>query len=222
MLFLLSLCFIIVLRLKKNEEIRPLPMIFGFLATIAAALSRIYALLKERDYEKKSYRIFTCALALMLIVFAISLSGERLFSRQHVKKAENNMHIDESYAEIMQKLCEYDGGDKIRIFPQPGKADLFTAYSSKFICAYKECYGDVFNGDLENEMIVAYATLCETHPDMSYVDAAVRSEQSEYVILENGSWPEVPLENFGYKIILENDELTVYETLQEVKTSGGK
>ena len=61
----------------------------------------------------------------------------------------------------------------------------------------------------------AYSELLDVHPDMKKVSDAAKACGSRYVILKTGLWPDVPLENYGYTLIMQNDELNVYESTEE-------
>lgn len=211
-LFAASLCLLIVVGIRNNRRINP-ALFFGFVATIAGAFAEFFYAIFDKEYEKKSAKRWTCVLALILIVFATALSGERIFSRNHLKKADNSLHLSDSTLEVADRLLADNATGDIKIFPGPSLGDEFTAYSSRFVCAYEERYGEL--GQYDESIRKAYSELTDVHPDMETVkDAAVKND-CRYVIIKSGLWPEVPLENYGFNLYCQNEELNVYEYIGE-------
>lgn len=213
-LFAVSLCFLMIVNLRQNKEKKNPALFFGFAATIGCAFSEFFYTVFDKNYEKKSQKRWACIFALILIVFATAVSGKRIFSRNHIEKADNQFHLSRCVVEVCDKLLEVQPSGEIRIFSAPGTGDEFTAYSSRFVCAYKEYYGDLTKYDETTRN--AYVELSDVHPDMEKVEKAARMTESRYVILKSGIWPDIPLEDYGYTCIFQNDEMSVYEDSGEV------
>lgn len=212
-LFAVGLMFMMILNIRQNKESKSPALFFAPLATIGGAFSEFFFFIYDKKYEKKSQRRLALFLALLLVVFAIALSGKRVFSRDNLVKADNGYHLSGSLVEAMDELLAKEPAGEIKIFPMPKMGDELTAYSSRFVCAYDEQYGDLTEYD--ETVREAYSELLDVHPDMKKVSDAAKACGSRYVILKTGLWPDVPLENYGYTLIMQNDELNVYESTEE-------
>lgn len=211
-LFVVAL-LLIVIKGIRNKDNRLFAAVFGGIATIGCAFSEFFYSLFDRKYEKKSERVYVCAFALILCVLVTALAGNRVFSRNYEERAENTKHISTDLMGVMDNLLAKETGD-ICIFPSPELGDELTAYSSRFIPAYEEYYGDVSKYD--ESIREAYVQLLEVHPDMEKVSKAAKMCNSRYVLLENGKWPERPLEDYGYSLVDSNEGFSVYEYIGEV------
>ena len=213
-LFVVALMLIAVLNIRNGREEKTLSAIFAGIGTIALAMSKFVLAVFDKKNLKKSYRVITCLFALALCVFAVSMSGRRIFSRIFMQKAENDMHIPQNLVGVMDELLKNVPEGEIAVFPAPELEAYFSAYSSRFSFGYEERYGDVSGFDEITQK--AYTELTKAHPDMSAVADAAIEAGSRYVILKTGIWPRVPLSEFGFNLIYENEGFTVYEYLKEV------
>ena len=207
-LFAVSLCLLIITYIRKGKGINP-AIFFGFIATVAGGFAEFFYAVFDKKYEKKSYKVWSCILALILIVFATALSGKRVFSRNHLEKSDNQMHLPASVLEVSDMILADNAEGPVRIFPGPCIGDEFTAYSSRFVCAYEENYGDLSKYD--EKVREAYSELGDVHPDMEAVRDAALENDCRYVIIKSGLWPEIPLDNYGFNLYWQNEDLSVYE-----------
>ncbi|MBO4905032.1 MAG: hypothetical protein J5367_07390 [Lachnospiraceae bacterium] len=191
-LYLLSV--LILLRTGKEKD-KDLPVLLCIMVTIGCAFSRmIEACLSLRE-DSKIKKAGAPVFGILLVILAISVSGQNVFSKECAEKAGNGMHIQEGLTDAMDTILTQT--DRPEVLTMPGWDIYFRAYSSRF---------SIIDEDAD-----ANAELSGIHPDMKKVAKA----GSEYVVLSSGIWPEIPLDRYGYELIYENGSCRVY---REVRT----
>lgn len=213
-LFVVALMLLILINSRNDNENKNLSCLLGGVATIGLALSKFARSIFNREYVKKSEKYFNCIFALVLCVFAVALSGKRVFARSIIEKSDNAMHISKEMTEAADIMLKNEPAGEIRVYPGPELGDVLMAYSSRFVCGYEEKYGDV--SEYDEDVQKAYLELSKVHPDMEAVADSAVDTGCKYVIVKTGLWPEIPISEYGFETVFENEGYVVYKYVGEV------
>ncbi len=194
----------------KKRQIKPLCLsVLGVIAVMIAEAADRAANIKVKVQIKR----YACAVFVVcLCALTITSSGQPVFSKSMSEPAENDMHIPGFLLEAMDAVLAEDSEPDVLVMP--GWGPLFECYSSRFKMAYEEpCENDL--SGLDEEEWILYTELSTSHPDMKRVAAIAGKRGCDFVVLSNDLWPQVPITDCGYELILETDGCSVY---REVKT----
>lgn len=187
---LVALLFLYINR--KKLGFNPFILIMAPLCMIAASASRVFmAAKKKRNKCGMAFAIFLCA-------FVIMLTGDRIYSPEHMSKTENTMHIPEGYKAAMDYMLQKKETPKV--LAMPDYSMYHALYSSKFDMLYEQRYGDDVRY-LSEGARNAYAELSDLNPDMMVVSDAASDYDCDYIVLKEGHyWPMFPLDKYDYEL----------------------
>ena len=211
--FLVALLFLYLFRRKLGYN--PIVLILTPLAAVSAALTYVLSEVRGMDHEdnegteespeKKKNKAGSSIIkklplifAAFLCVFAVMLTGERLYSGEHLQSCENLMHIPEDYRQAMDYVLSQNSDPKVLAMPDYSMYN--TMYSSHFDMLYEQRSGDdvrYLSEDARN----AFNELSDRSPDMLTVSNAASDAGCDYIILLDGHyWPMFPLDEYDYRL----------------------
>ncbi len=193
---------LILLVMRNNRRITPL--VVSVYGSIAAAAAYVLERITGSD-GSKGKKYLTAIFAALLFVLAVTSAGTNVFSQGQSVRAENDMHIPSYITEAADVILSEDAG--ARVLAMPGWGEWFAAYTSapEMICPQET---DADSPD--EDMRTLYAQLGVVHPDMRKVAAIAHRMDIKYVALSDGIWPDVPITDLGYELIMETDGCRLY------------
>lgn len=197
-LFVLSLLFLYMNR--DAISFNPFALVLSPLTAVSSSAS--LALSKVKGAWSRILAIFLCG-------FIILLSGERLYSSEMMRPAQNSMHLPADYVAVMDYLLTES--DNPSVLAMPEYSLYHSMYSSKFNMLYEQHE----NADiryLSEDARDAYTQLSDRNPDMMVVAEAASASGIEYIVLKSEHyWSEFPLDRFGYPLYATLDGWDIYK-----------
>ena len=184
---------LLFLYLNRNKlSFNPFVLILAPLGLVSSSAAKVLAVVREKKNRwAMLFAIFLCA-------FVIMLTGERIYSKDHLVKAENVMHIPQGYKTAMDYMLEHCENPKVLAMPDYSIYHLM--YSSRFNMLYEQRYDEdvrYLSEDARN----AYAELSSLNPDMLIVSESAMNYGCDYIILKSGHyWPMFPLDRYDYQL----------------------
>jgi len=196
-LFLVALLFLFLCR--KLFDFNPFALIASPMAAIGAAFATMFDFIKGK---------WMAAAALILTVFAITMTGSYTFADDNALMADNAYHIPDGYVEVMDYVLSQDA-DPV-VLAMPDYCIYHSIYSSKFTMMFEKRTVDDVRYLPEN-VRDAYIELSGRNPDMWKLSKDAMESGCEFIILKKQYyWSEVALWNFDYELIKEFDGWEVY------------
>lgn len=194
-------------------------LILSPMAAIATSVSRAFReLFSDIEASESRAGITKSVMKIVIVcmaIFALVISGKRIFSRELVAKAENNMHISNELKEAMDYVINdavSEGAEKAVFITNPKYSYYFEAYSSYLVPAYKEPASDDELSQYDAQDRDAYLELRDTFPNMGKVVKAASKDDCKYIVFKAESyWPKVPLTELGFKEAYNNGGFIVYK-----------
>lgn len=199
---LIALLFLFLIR--ERLSFNPFALIIAPIGLLGAAFINVCALAKEKKGKwVYLFAIFLCA-------FFAACTGERLYSRLNVQKAENMYHIPVDYIEVMDYILSEDSDETIRVLAMPDYCMYHKMYSSRFDMLFENHLGDDVRF-LDENARNAFNELSDNNPDMMIVSEAGVKESCKYVVLKKESyWPKFPLDRYDYEVIHETPNWEIF------------
>lgn len=207
----LLLCFIMIIKSEKGRRINPAVFLLYIWAGVAYVLSTIisdtghYICNKNCDIdgnekeESKTETYINKALpyiAFLIIVFALSITGNRILSSEYFVKADNNLHIRQEYVDVMERIL-LDSDNPSVIAPYE-ISPYFSMYSAKFNMLY-DYPKDADLNSLNRDAREAYDELFGYEPDTYKLSQIAKKNGMEYVVMSSGRhYPEFPITEYGF------------------------
>jgi len=194
----LLLCYVIIVKTKKGRRINPAVFFLYLQAGIAYALIEITKLVCNPNSNKNRDKFdrLLSLIALLIVAFALCLSGNRILSSEYFVKADNSMHIRQEYVDVMDRILMDD--DNPGVIAPYEMSPYFTMYSSRFNMLYdypKDADLDLLNKDARE----AYEELFGYEPDTFKLAQIAKRNNLSYVIISSGRhYPEFPLSTYGF------------------------
>jgi hypothetical protein len=220
-LFLVSVLIICLLNLSKpkespegetDEEItdRIVSPILFVLSPISG-ISYAFALLRRRiqDHITPHEFIYASA-ACTFMVLVIILSGRWVFSSDDHYMAENNLHIKQEYISVFNDLLNTESGT-VRICSTPEISSYMRMYTPRFDVMYVR----PVNGDasaVKGDARAVYDQMSLSTPDEGRVVELLRDNGYDHILYNvNNTYWNLPLEEFGYELIVQSGDYRVYK-----------
>ena len=230
-LFLVSVLIIYLLNIKEQREnyeagrkensasgVSPLVFVLSPISGIAYAFTRLYRRIFLIPTDKKRTDIkhtwIYPFLAAMCIVLTLILSGRWIFTSDDHYMAENRMHIKQEYVNVFMALLSTEDGD-IRICSTPEISTYMRMYSPRLDVMFVR----PVNGDasiLKGDVRAVYDQMSMSTPDEGRVVEMLRDNGYDHILYnEKGTYWNLPLEEFGYELILKAGDYRVYRDAKE-------
>lgn len=182
-------------------------IIISPLASVSTALSQLYSRVINAKYEGKA-KIAASVFAVCILALVLASSGTSVFSNGLSTPATSAMHLPEGLRDAAEAILA-DSEDP-HVLTVPGWGLYLRAYSSRFSLFYEEpARGD--STLLPEEERVIYDQLAAHHPNTRKLTIAAKKRGCTYLLFSDGTWPDVPVEQYGYEILFQNDRCTVYK-----------
>lgn len=217
-IFVLFVVALVFCMLVSNEEDRKTSWlsILAMLGTIGCAVAIIMQKIFGKAFEKKLYTYLYRIFVIALIIFAITVSGKRLFAPEYMSISENAMHIPQDLMQAMDTILTDSDDNTVGVVTAAGYGEYFECYSSRFAMLYR----DNVNSDVsefDTDVREAYIELSEKYPDMRVVAKAAKRNGCSYIVINSQEcWPKVPLDSAGYVLISSCGSFDVYKATKEV------
>lgn len=185
---LAALLFLLLIKGKSSYSF--LLLILSPISAVSAAFGKLMTLMKGR--LRILFTVFLCG-------FIVLLSGERIYSADHLTAAENSMHIPGDCIEVMDYLLART--DNPVVLAMPDQCMYYTMYSSKFNMLYENQSDDDIRY-LSEDARNAFNELSVSDPDMKIVSDAAVNYGCDYIVLHaDHYWPMFPLDSYDYELI---------------------
>lgn len=190
--------------------------LLSIMGTIGCAVANVMKSVCDKSFDKKSYTYLYRIFAVILIVFAITVSGKRLFAPDFLSAAENSMHIPQDLVGAMDVILSDSDENAIGVVTAAGYGEYFECYSSRFAMLYRDnVFSDV--SEFDTDVREAYIELLEKYPDMRVVAKAAKRNNCSYIVINSKEcWPKVSLDSAGYELISSCGSFDVYKASGEV------
>ena len=183
-----------------------------FILSPVSGIAYAFALLRKRMGEqlRGSHRSFYTAAACALMVLVIILSGRWVFSTDDHYMAENRVHIKQEYVTVFNTLLRTEAGT-IRICSTPEISSYMKVYTPKFDVMFVR----PVNGDasvLKGDVRAVYDQMSLSTPDEGRVVELLRDNGYDHILYNvNDTYWNLPLEEFGYELIMQCGDYRVYK-----------
>ena len=148
------------------------------------------------------------------MVIVIILGGRWVFASDNHYIAENRIHIKQEYVNVFYSLLREETGD-IRICSTPEISTYMKMYSPRFDVMYVR----PVNGDasvLKGDVRAVYDQMSLSTPNEDRVVKMLRENGYDYILYdEHSTYWNLPLEEFGYELVLHVGDYRVYKDVKE-------
>lgn len=176
--------------------------------TIGAAASEMIRAVSSSKYPRPAVKTAAVVFAVILATLTITSSGEYVFSDEVSSPSTNDMHMPEGLDMAADAIL--DDSSAPMVLTMPGWGTYLTAYSSNIRLMYEDPLGNDISR-LGDDARSAYTELGRTHPDMKKIAQLAGKNGCTYVIVSDRMWPEFPLTYYGYEMIYDDGNCSVYK-----------
>ena len=193
---------------NNDPKVSPLLFLLSPISGIAYALTRIY---------KKMHGLLYTAVGCACIVLVIILGGGWIFAPDDYYIADNRLHIKQEYIDVFDALLQEESGT-IRICATPDLSSFMKIYSPRFEVMYERpvnADASVYKGDIR----AVYDQMSTSTPDVAMVVKLLGNNGYDHILYDrNDTYWNLPLEEFGYELILQVGDYSVYRYARTEQT----
>lgn len=193
---------------NNDPKVSPLLFLLSPISGIAYALTRIY---------KKMHGLLYTAVGCVCIVLVIILGGGWIFASDDYYIADNRLHIKQEYIDVFDALLQEESGT-IRICATPDLSSFMKIYSPRFEVMYERpvnADASVYKGDIR----AVYDQMSTSTPDVAMVVKLLGNNGYDHILYDrNDTYWNLPLEEFGYELILQVGDYSIYRYARTEQT----
>lgn len=213
-LFLAALICLILMRKNHRGRVHPLLFVVSVYTGISAAFTGLIESafsVKPKDNPEdnhKSYGILYGILSILFILFAITLSGGRIWSAEFLDSRENIQTEYKDAEAAAQYLCGLTDNPKVLAnYELMTKLQCYSSHLKPLYNLDKSIEAD----ELYEDEKKIFDAISDQHPPMEMITRLVGKEGHFFVLVDKTeTWPERAAEG-GYDLIDTIGNIDIYE-----------
>lgn len=205
-IFLAALIVLFVIWNSDRGRVHPLLFVLSVWTGIACAFTEL--LKKTAHSEDRNRRLFV-VLGTVFVLFAISLSGSRIWSGNHLADPKETAAKNDDLAKVVQLIGE--DSERPGILASADMMIRMEIMDGKLVPLYQipKDGGASFATEEDSKL---YETFADIHPDFTMIHRLLRNEGSIYVVIDNQEkWPLNPPEQDGFELFSSVNTLDIYK-----------